>query len=225
MSTFHIGFVIFPNLTQLDFTGPLQVMSRLPGASVHIAAKTSDPVASDCNLGLVPTCTFDSCPDLDLICVPGGAGVADALHDAETISFIRTKAQSARYVTSVCTGAFLLGAAGLLEGRNATTHWAYTDLLPLVGARHERGRVVQDGNVTTAGGVTSGIDFGLRIVAEVAGQPVAEAVQLAIEYDPEPPFRSGTPERASDNVRQAVAPRYAKAVALYRERLTNMSRG
>ena len=151
MSAFNIGFVIFPQLTQLDFTGPLQVLARLPDAATHIIAKSTDPVPSDCGLGLVPTCTFQSCPTLYLICVPGGSlGVADVLRDRETIEFVRRQASGAKYVTSVCTGAFVLGAAGLLRGRRATTHWAFTDLLPLVGATYERSRVVKDGNVITA---------------------------------------------------------------------------
>lgn len=141
MSSFTIGFVIFPDLTQLDFTGPLQVLSRLPQSTTHIVAKTAAPVPSDCGLGLVPTCTFADCPPLDLICVPGGnQGVIDAIGDRETVEFVRRQASRARYITSVCTGAFILGAAGLLEGRRATTHWAFTDLLPLVGATHEKAR-------------------------------------------------------------------------------------
>jgi cyclohexyl-isocyanide hydratase len=172
----NIGFVIFPELTQLDFTGPLQVLSRLPGAATHVVAKTEAPVPSDSVLTIVPTHTFTTCPPLDLICVPGGTiGVVAAMTDRETIEFIREQAASAMYVTSVCTGAFLLGVAGLLQGRRATTHWAFTGLLPLVGATHERARVVRDGNVITAGGVTSGIDFGLSVVAELAGEAVAPA--------------------------------------------------
>lgn len=142
MSLFNVGFVLFPNLTQLDFTGPLQVLARLPDSKIHIVSKTIDPVPSDCGLGLVPTTTFDDCPQLDLICVPGGAGVATALRDTATVGFIRQQGRGAKYVTSVCTGAFLLGAAGLLKGRKATTHWAYTELLPLVGAEHVRQRIV-----------------------------------------------------------------------------------
>jgi cyclohexyl-isocyanide hydratase len=186
MPAFSIGFVIFLNLTQLDFTGPLQVLSRLPDLMTHIAAKTRDPVPSDCGLSLVPTTTFQDCPPLDLICVPGGSGVAEAMRDAETVGFVRRMAESARYVTSVCTGAFVLGAAGLLQGRRATTHWAYTDLLPVVGASHEPARVVWDGSVITAGGVTSGIDFALRVVGSLAGEDVARAIQLGIEYDSDP---------------------------------------
>lgn len=225
MSSFNVGFVIFPNLTQLDFTGPLQVLSRLPDSKIHIIARTMEPVSSDCSLGLVPTETFDTCPQLDLICVPGGAGVADAMLDKPTVDFIRYQAAGAKYVTSVCTGAFLLGAAGLLDGRRATTHWGYTSLLPMVGATHEAKRIVTDGNVTTAGGVTSGIDFGLSILADIAGEKIARSVQLAIEYDPNPPFRSGTPEQATEDVMALVAPRYETSCALYSERLTSLGMG
>ena len=162
MSDFNIGFVIFPGITQLDFTGPFEVLSRLgtppslsapskfPQSRTHVIAKTLLPVASDRGLSIMPTCTFESCPPLNLICVPGGAGVVEALADAETVDFIRRQGSSAEYVTSVCMGAFLLGAAGLLKGRRAATHWAYVDLLPLVGARHEKGRIVRDGNVFTS---------------------------------------------------------------------------
>ena len=201
MSIFNIGFVIFPELTQLDFTGPLQVLARMPQSAIYIVAKSDAPVPSDCGLGLMPTHTFANCPPLDLICIPGGgAGVARAITDRETIDFVRSQASVAKYVTSVCTGAFVLGVAGLLKGRRATTHWAYTELLPLVGATHEKARIVKDGNVITAGGVTSGIDFGLTIVAELAGDAVAQAIQLGIEYDPAPPFDCGHPDRAPEAV-------------------------
>jgi cyclohexyl-isocyanide hydratase len=171
MSPFNVGFVIFPELTQLDFTGPQQVLARMPQSAMHIVAKSAAAVPSDSGLGLVPTHTFDNCPRLDLICIPGGStGVVQAMGDRETIEFVRRQSSTARYVTSVCTGAFILGAAGLLKGRRATTHWAFTELLPLVGATHEKARIVKDGNVITAGGVTSGIDFGLKMVAEIAGR-------------------------------------------------------
>ena len=177
MPLFNVGFVIFPDLTQLDFTGPQQVLARLPESAMHIVAKSAAAVPSDSGLGLVPTHTFENCPRLDLICVPGGnAGVVQAMGDRETIEFVRRQSSTAKYVTSVCTGAFVLGVAGLLKGRRATTHWAFTELLPLVGATHEKGRVVKDGNVITAGGVTSGIDFGLRVAAEIAGESVAQAI-------------------------------------------------
>ena len=217
MPQFNIGFVIFPNLTQLDFTGPLQVLARLPGSTVHIAAKSRAPVPSDCGLGLVPTHTFADCPPLDLICVPGGAeGVIAAAGDRETIDFVRRQAAQAKYVTSVCTGAFILGAAGLLRGRRATTHWAFTGLLPLVGATYEKARIVKDGNLITAGGVTSGIDFGLSVVAEIAGEETARTIQLGIEYDPAPPFDSGHPDRAPSLAENLVARRYGKLAAAFR---------
>ena len=215
----NIGFVIFPELTQLDFTGPLEVLSRLPDSATHIVAKSLLPVLSDCGLGLVPTHSFASCPPLDLICVPGGNnGVVRAMGDRDTIEFIRRQGEGAKYVTSVCTGAFLLGVAGLLKGRRATTHWAFTELLPLVGAQHQKGRVVKDGNVITAGGVTSGIDFGLTLVHEIAGEAVARAIQLGLEYDPQPPFE-GHPDRVPQEIQARIAPRYETARAAYRDSL------
>jgi cyclohexyl-isocyanide hydratase len=218
MALFNVGFVIFPELTQLDFTGPLQVLARLPQSAMHIVAKSEAPVPSDCALTVLPTHTFATCPPLDLICVPGGsAGVVGAMNDHDTIEFIRRQASEAKYVTSVCTGAFLLGVAGLLKGRRAATHWAFTELLPLVGATHQKARVVKDGNVITAGGVTSGIDFGLSVVAEIGGETAAQAIQLGIEYDPDPPFHSGHPDRAPEAANAAVSPRYEKARAAFRE--------
>ena len=190
----HLVFPIFPNLTQLDFMGPVQFLSRLPGAVVHVAAASLDPVPTDCHVELVPNVTFADCPQADIVCVPGGFGVREALHDGRTVPFIAAQAPSARWVTSVCTGAFLLGAAGLLAGKRATCHWAYTHLLPLVGAEHQPGRVVEDGHVITAGGVTSGIDFALTLIAREAGEEVARMIQLALEYDPAPPFPGGHPD-------------------------------
>jgi cyclohexyl-isocyanide hydratase len=206
----QIGFLLFPNVTQLDFTGPLQVLHRLPGSTTHIAAKTLAPVPSDCGLSLVPTTTFAACPQLDLICVPGGFGVDEAIADDETMAFVRRQIAGARYVTSVCTGAFVLGVAGALQGKRATTHWAYRQYLPLVGAIGEDARVVRDGHVFTGGGVTAGIDFALTIAAEIAGAEVAQAIQLAIEYDPAPPFDAGAPDRAPASVREAMTERYAR---------------
>jgi cyclohexyl-isocyanide hydratase len=223
MPLFNVGFVIFPDLTQLDFTGPQQVLARLPESAMHIVAKAAAPVPSDSGLALVPTHTFATCPRLDLMCVPGGiAGVVRAMGDRETIDLVQRQASAAKYVTSVCTGAFILGVAGLLKGRRATTHWAFTELLPLVGATYEKGRVVKDGSVITAGGVTSGIDFGFRVVAEVAGESVAQAIQLSLEYDPDPPFASGHPDRASATVKTMLSPRYDTARAKFRAELSRL---
>ena len=236
MSEFNIGFVIFPGITQLDFTGPFEVLSRLatppslsapskfPQARTYTVAKTMLPVSSDRGLGIMPDCTFQTCPPLDLICVPGGPGVVAALADGETVDFIRRQGEHARYVTSVCMGAFLLGAAGLLQGRRATTHWAYVDLLPLVGASHENGRVVRDGNVFTAGGVTSGIDFAFHIVAELAGPEVAQAIQVGIEYDPAPPFAAGHPDKAPAAATALMAHRNEPAHTGIRHALESLAR-
>lgn len=237
MSDFDIGFVIFPGITQLDFTGPFEILNRLgtppsisapskfPQSKTHVVAKTMLPVSSDRGLRIIPTCTFDSCPPLHLICLPGGAGVVEAIADVETVDFIRRQGENAEYVTSVCMGAFLLGAAGLLKGRRAATHWAYGDLLPLVGARHEKARVVRDGNVFTAGGVTSGIDFAFVIVAELAGPEVAQAIQLGIEYDPSPPFDAGHPDKAPEAAMALMVQRNANAHAGIQRELEKLAIG
>jgi len=219
MTSFNIGFVLFPNLTQLDFTGPLQVLHRLPESTTHIVAKTRDAVPSDCGLSLVPTTTFADCGQLDLICVPGGFGVSGAIADAPTIDFVRRQGARAKYVTSVCTGAFVLGVAGLLRGRRATTHWAYTGLLPMVGATYEKARVVRDGNVFTGGGVTAGIDFALAVAGEVAGAETAQRIQLSIEYDPAPPFAAGRPDGAPAAIREGLAERYDSRLTAFRREL------
>ncbi|HOP19062.1 MAG TPA: DJ-1/PfpI family protein [Parvularculaceae bacterium] len=210
---FVIAFVLFPNLTQLDFTGPLQVLSRLPGAEVHLVAKTLDLVPSDAALRIPPTTTFDNCPPVDLLCIPGGFGVDQAMQDEALMAFVRREGARAKYVTSVCTGAFILGAAGLLEGKRATTHWAYHDELARVGASPVKERVVRDGNVFTGGGVTAGIDFALTVAAEIAGEGVAQTIQLSLEYDPAPPFNSGSPDKVPAGVRAAMAERYGARLA------------
>ncbi len=212
---FQCGFVTFNAITQLDFTGPLQVLHRLPDSQVHIIAADLNPVMSDCGLALVPTTTFADCPQLDLICVPGGFGVEALMADPVAIDFVRAQARLARYVTSVCTGAFVLGTAGLLKGKRATTHWAYHNLLAKTGAIPTPGRVVRDGNLFTGGGVTAGIDFALTIVAEIAGDKTAQAIQLSIEYDPAPPFDSGSPNKAPGDVLAAPAGFYAKRIAQF----------
>lgn len=194
--TTNIVFLLFPGITQLDFTAPAQALSRMPGAALVGAAATVDPIITDSGFAIVPTHDFTSAPQADILCIPGGHGVADALGDAATIDFVARQAAGAEWVTSVCTGAFLLGRAGLLTGKRATTHWGYTHLLPLVGAEPIKARVVEDGQIVTSGGVTSGLDFALTLIARLRGETVAQAIQLAIEYDPAPPFPGGHPDRA-----------------------------
>ena len=209
MTQFRIGLLAFPAMTQLDLTGPLQVFASLPGAEVRVIWKTLDPIQTHGGLRLIPDTTLAECPMLDVICVPGGAGVMDLMDDPEVLSFLRQQAEQARFVGSICTGALVLGAAGLLRGRRATTHWAWTDLLIPLGAIPTEGRVVRDGKFMTGGGVTAGIDFALTMVAELAGRDVAESIQLGIEYAPAPPFDSGSPETARPEILAAVRERMA----------------
>ena len=192
----EIGLLLFPRLTQLDLTGPFEVLARLPGARVRLLWKTLEPVRSDTGLAILPDTALPDCPQLDLLCVPGGPGVAAIMEDEAVLAFLRRQAAGARYLASVCTGALVLGAAGLLRGRRATTHWASHDVLPALGAMPVRARVVRDGRLFTGGGVTAGIDFALAIAAEIAGEEVAQAIQLQIEYAPAPPFTAGSPEGA-----------------------------
>ncbi|MDB5652550.1 MAG: ThiJ/PfpI [Tardiphaga sp.] len=205
----HIGLLLFPDLTQLDLSGPLQVFARMPGAVVHLIWKRIEPVPSDTPLALLPTVTFADCPQLDVICVPGGGGVDALVGDDETLAFIRHQAKGARYVTSVCTGALVLGAAGLLDGYKATTHWAAMQELAKFGAIPTKSRVCIDRNRVTGGGVTAGIDFGLTLVAILADRATAESIQLIIEYDPAPPFDSGSPDSAPKEVLAMVKSRMA----------------
>lgn len=196
----RISFLLFPDLTQLDLTGPAQVLSRVPGARVEYVAATLDPVRSDCGLALVPTTTIAEAGPADVLVVPGGDGAFDAMLDPEVIGFVRREAARATWVTSVCTGAFVLGGAGLLAGKRATTHWASKPMLAAFGAQPVEDRVVDDGAIVTAAGVSAGIDMALWLAAELAGQPAAEAIQLQIEYDPQPPFDAGSAVRADTRV-------------------------
>jgi cyclohexyl-isocyanide hydratase len=205
--TLHIGMLLFPRLTQLDLTGPYEVMHRIPDAVVHLVWKDLEPVRTEEGFGLLPTTTLADCPPLDVVFVPGGFGQAALMRDEVVLDFLRRHAATARYVTSVCTGALLLGAAGLLDGYEATTHWAYTDLLPSFGAKPTKGRVVRDRNRITAGGVTAGVDFGLTMAAELAGEAMAKAIQLGLEYDPAPPFRSGHPDVADPELAAQIKKR------------------
>lgn len=211
--TCNIVFPLFDNVTQLDFSGPAQLLSRLPGAKIHVAAETMAPVATDCGFYIMPNIGFADCPPADIICVPGGIGVAAALENHRLIDFVRTQSASATWVTSVCTGAFILGAGGLLEGKHATTHWGYTQLLGKFGATYQHARVVRDGNLVTAGGVTSGIDFALELIAVIAGEDAAKSVQLSLEYDPAPPFAGGTPDSSPAMIVANMRARFYDAAA------------
>ena len=202
--TIHIGLLLFPNITQLDLTGPYEVFNRFPGAKIDLIWKTKDPVVADGGMTILPSATFDDGGDLDIICVPGGAGMNPLLNDPETLSFIRRQAKVARYITSVCTGSLVLGAAGLLHGKRATTHWMSLEMLSEFGATPVAERVVIDGNVITGGGVTAGIDFALTLAGEIFGSDTAKRIQLGIEYDPSPPFTSGSPRSAQAEDVEAV---------------------
>jgi cyclohexyl-isocyanide hydratase len=193
----NIGLLLYPRLTQLDLTGPYEVFGRVPTAKVHVVWKYLDPVASDRGLQITPTTTFGDCPPLDIICVPGGPGQVDLMDDSETLDFLRKQAANAKWVTSVCTGSLILGAAGLLKGYQATCHWASRDQLSLFGAEPSESRVVVDRNRITGAGVTAGLDFALQLVAQAFDERTAHAIQLALEYEPSPPFWSGTPQHAS----------------------------
>jgi cyclohexyl-isocyanide hydratase len=179
---------------------------------VRLVAKTLEPVTSSTGLVLKPDASFDDCPRLDVLCVPGGGGVNALMADDATIAFVRQQAEGAQFVTSVCTGALVLGAAGLLKGKRATTHWASHHLLETLGAIPVQARVVRDGNLMTGGGVTAGIDFALALIAEVAGREVAEAIELSLEYAPAPPFNAGSPETAPTATVEAVRKRMASII-------------
>lgn len=198
--TFRIGLLLFPDITQLDLTGPYEVFTKFPGAQVHLIAKNLEPVKANGGMRILPDTTMAECPQLDLICVPGGAGMNPLLNDPETLSFLQRQAAEARYVTSVCTGALVLGAAGLLKGKRAATHWMSREMLAHFGAIPMAERVVKDGNIITGGGVTAGIDFALTVAAEAFGADVAKSIQLAIEYDPQPPYDAGSPEGAGEAI-------------------------
>lgn len=202
----QIGLLLFPDVTQLDLTGPWEVFARTPDVECHLIWKDRQPVRSDRGLSILPTTTFDACPPLDVICVPGGPGQIALMSDDITLNFLRRQAVQAQWITSVCTGSLVLGAAGLLKGYRATSHWSSVDQLALLGAEPVSQRVVRDRNRISGAGVTSGIDFALTLVAEIAGDAVARAVQLQMEYDPEPPFTSGSPQSAPpQEVEQAKA--------------------
>jgi cyclohexyl-isocyanide hydratase len=211
----RIGMLIFPRLTQLDMTGPYEVLARLPDTAVDLVARMRDPVTTDRGMQIVPTTIYADCAPLDVVMVPGGPGQQDLMEDEEALGFLRRQAATAKYVTSVCTGSLVLGAAGLLKGKRATCHWAAIDHLALLGAIPVRERVVIDGNIVTGAGVASGIDFALSLAAILESEPVAREIQLQIEYDPVPPFNSGSPKTAA---REMVEKLKARGAQLYEAR-------
>jgi cyclohexyl-isocyanide hydratase len=209
-----IAFLLYPGFTQLDLTGPAQFLSRLGNATVHYVAKSAEPVATDAGFAIVPTATFEDVTGADILCVPGGISCIDVMEDEQTLAWVRGISERARWVTSVCTGSLILGAAGLLDGYRAACHWAWREHLVLFGAEPVAERVVFDRNRVTGGGVTAGIDFALALTAAIRGEDHARLVQLALEYDPAPPFDSGSPERASEAL-----------LAAYRRRMATLAPG
>ena len=191
-----VAFLLFPNVTQLDLTGPAQVLSRLGNVTLDLVWKDREPVMTDTGFAILPTATFADIPRADILCVPGGMGVTQVIEDDAAMAWVRSVGAEARWVTSVCTGSLILGAAGLLQGYRAATHWSWREYLALFGAEMVPDRVVIDRNRVTGGGVTAGIDFALTLMAEVRSPDFARAVQLSLEYDPAPPFDAGTPEKA-----------------------------
>lgn len=200
MPHYQIGMLLFPRLTQLDLTGPYEVMCQMPDSTIHLIAATLEPVQASHGLTITPTVDFENAPQLDILMVPGGPGINAMLEDDVFLEFLRQQGQHAKYVTAVCTGSLLLAAAGLLDGYKATTHWRSLDLLQLFGIEILEERVVIDRNRITGGGVTAGIDFGLVMVAEICGEEVAKQIQLGIEYNPAPPFRAGSPDEAEEDI-------------------------
>jgi cyclohexyl-isocyanide hydratase len=216
--TLHIGFVLYPELTQLDLTGPWEVLARLPNAVCHLVAADMSPVRSASGgLAILPNTTFADCPQLDVLCAPGGPGHLAAMEDRDILAFLRAQAGDCRAVTAVCTGALVLAAAGLLDGYRATTHWLSVDRLAAFGATPEKSRVVVDRNRITGGGVTAGIDFALTLAAQLSSVAMARAIQLQIEYAPAPPYQ-GTPETADPRVVAAVR----AAASLYMSKIADV---
>jgi cyclohexyl-isocyanide hydratase len=224
-STLTVGMLLFDGLTQLDLTGPYEVLARMPGTRVILVAPTHAAVQSEWGLTITPDATFASAPPLDVVCVPGGWGIDAYLTNDELLDFLRARSERARFTISICSGALLLGAAGLLRGYRATTHWLSLDLLPLLGATAVHERVVRDRDRITSAGVTAGIDMSLTLAAEMFGTTVAQSIQLAIEYDPSPPFDSGSPLTAPESVRTAVSLASAPSLARRRSIIERIARG
>lgn len=200
LSPLSVAFLVFPNVTQLDLTGPAQVLSRLGNTEVNLVWKDKEPVPTDAGFPLLPTATFDEIERADILCVPGGLGTMDIMQDEAVLEWLRKIAGEASWVTSVCTGSLVLGAAGLLKGYKSACHWASIDQLAFFGATPVRERIVEDRNRFSGGGVTSGIDFALALAARIRNEDFARFIQLSIEYDPNPPFDSGSPDKAPPEI-------------------------
>lgn len=197
-ATYHIGFAIFPEMTQLDMTGPYQVFAFLPDTRVHLLWKNLEPVKTSEGMTILPTTAFSDCPPLDVLCVPGGPGQIDMMRDAEMLEFLQQQGKTAKFITSVCTGSLVLAAAGLLQGYRAACHWAFREQLAMLGVEVGTERVVVDRNRISGGGVTAGIDFGLVLASQLCGEETAKTIQLLLEYNPAPPFNAGSPETAGE---------------------------
>jgi len=227
MTTF--AMLLVPEMTQLDFTGPYEVFARCPQAQIQLVWKTRELVRTELGLSIQSTATLDEVSSADVLFVPGGRGINRLLNDEAVTAWAARVARSARYVTATCTGALVLGAAGLLRGKRATTHWTAREMLPELGAVRTDERVVKDGNVITGGGVTAGIDFALTVAAEMYGPDVAQTIQLNIEYDPAPPFNSGHPDTARAEITEAflerIAPRQAERWAAVRQAAQRLGTG
>lgn len=216
----NVNIVIVPNMVQLDITGPYEVLARTPGWKVSLVAASMDPVRTDRGLTIVPTHTRESADASDILVIPGGTGIDSAMLDPEWLDYVTRETGRARYVFGICTGSMLLAAAGLLRGRRAGAHWQARDLLSRFGVTPSDERMTIDGKFYTSGGVTSGIDMALRVVADVAGVETAQRVQLSIEYDPAPPFVGGTPFTSPPAIIEAVL-QASKARRTERERMVD----
>jgi len=220
--------VVFPGFELLDLAGPLDVFARAPDVTALTIAERRELVIPDLAPAIAPDATFDDAPPFDVLFIPGGHGIAMSFANDKLLDFVATRASTSQYVTSVCTGALLLGAAGLLEGRKATTHWRYLELLKLFGATPMSKRVVEDGNLITGAGVTAGMDFGFALVARLRGDDAAKRLQLGLEYDPDPPFNSGHPSVADkadvETYVRDTTPRYDERERLIRDALTRRAR-
>lgn len=219
---FRIVFILYPRLTQLDFTGPYEVLARVPNTEVIIASKDGGALRTEMGLTFADLAKLTDVASADMIMIPGGPGQTEAMQDAGFMAEVKRLGADAKYITSVCTGSLILAAAGLLSGKRAGSHWAYRELLGAFGAIPDDARVVRDGNAITGGGVTAGIDIALTIAAELAGDDVAKMIQLAIEYAPAPPFNSGRPETAEEKTVAAVKQLFSGFAQQRREAIERM---